>query len=65
MPDDPPTAPFAVTAEGDRFKVVDAEGRTQVVCADSANADQYAALMNQSYDRGFKAGYRHARRGST
>lgn len=55
-------AQFAVTPDGPRFKVVDTEGQTQVVCADAANADQYAALMNQSYQRGFKAGYRHARR---
>lgn len=55
---------FAVAPgpEGGQFKVVDAEGRTQLVCADAADADQYAVLMNQSYQRGFKAGYRQARR---
>ena len=52
---------FAVTPDGMKFKVVDAEGRTMIVCEEAANAEQYAALMNQSYQRGYKIGYHHGK----
>jgi len=49
---------YRVQPEGERFNVVDSEGRSVIVCGDSANADQYAVLMNQAFQRGFKAGVR-------
>ncbi|MSU59460.1 MAG: hypothetical protein EXS35_15035 [Pedosphaera sp.] len=55
-PDD--NLPYHVEPEGDRFKVVDGEGKVMIATSIAANAEQYAALMNQSYRRGFKAGYR-------
>ena len=54
--------PYRVATEGERFNVIDWEGKVAVVCADASNAGQYAALMNQSYRSGYKAGFRKARK---
>lgn len=58
-PEDKP--PYAVEPEDGRFRVVDGEGNTILVCGDAASAEQYAVLMNQAFRRGFSAGYREAR----
>jgi hypothetical protein len=58
-PDD--NEPYRVEAADDLFKVVDAAGEVILSCGDEANAGQYAALLNQGYRRGYKAGYRKAR----
>ncbi len=60
---DPAEAPFRPQAEQGRFRVVDAAGRVVLDCGDRASAEQYAALLNEAYRRGFKAGFRAARRG--
>jgi hypothetical protein len=62
MTDPDEKLPYRVEPAGDQFKVVDGEGNTIISCNTSANADQYAALMNQSYRRGYKAGFRNARK---
>lgn len=53
--------PYRVEPEGGRFKVVDGEGKAMITCGTGANADQYAALLNQSFRRGYKAGFRDAK----
>ena len=63
MVEDPEESPYKVEPEGERFRVFDFEGRTVMVCGDAANADQYAVLMNQAFQRGFKAGVRKQREG--
>lgn len=56
--------PYRVEPDGGRFKVMDWEDGTVMVCADEPSAGQYAALMNHAYRRGFKAGIRKARKPS-
>ena len=42
-------------------------GDEQAVCScrDEANAQQYVALLNEAYRRGYRHGYRTAKRGPT
>jgi hypothetical protein len=61
-PDD--QEPYRIEPDGGRFKVVDWEGAVVLICGDEPSAGQYAALMNQAYRRGFKAGIRKARKPS-
>jgi hypothetical protein len=58
MTEDTDQPAYLVQAEGERFCVVDREGRVVIVCGDAGNAEQYAVLMNQAYQRGFKDGVR-------
>ena len=53
--------PYRVEPDGGRFKVVDWNEGTVLICGDEPSAGQYAALMNEAYRRGFKAGIRKAR----
>ena len=53
---------YLVQPDGDGFKVVDWEGNVIITASSAANADQYAALLNQAYRRGYKAGFRTAKR---
>ena len=62
MTDPEEELPFRVQSDGARWRVVDREGNVLVTCGDAANAGQYAALMNQAYRHGYKAGFRNARR---
>lgn len=59
-PDESP--PYHVVPEDGQFHVVDWEGNSIVACSDAANAEQYAALMSQSFRSGYKAGFRKAKR---
>ena len=59
---DPAELPFRPQSEQGRFRVVDESGRIILECGDRASAEQYAALLNEAYRRGFKAGYRAAKR---
>ena len=54
--------PYHVEPDGGRFKVVDWNEGTVLNCGDEPSAGQYAALMNEAYRRGFKAGIRKARK---
>ncbi len=54
--------PYTVQPDQARFRVVDWEGNVMLTCGDSASAEQYAALMNQAFRRGFKAGFRKGRK---
>ena len=56
--------PYRIEPESGRFKVMDWEDGVVLVCGDEPSAGQYAALMNQAYRRGFKAGIRKARNSS-
>ena len=53
--------PYSTTSEDDRWVVRDQAGRAVVVCRDRANAEEYAALLNEAYNRGYKVGYREGR----
>ena len=54
-------SPFRLESEKNQIRVVDASGRIVLNCADPHSAEQYAALLNEAYRRGYKAGYRAAR----
>ena len=54
--------PYRIAADAARFNVVDWEDNLVLTCTDAQSAQQYTAMMNQAYRRGFKAGYRKARR---
>ena len=62
MTDPDENRPYRVAPEGDGFKIVDGEGNVIITSTTSANADQYAALLNQAYRRGYKAGFRNAKK---
>jgi hypothetical protein len=55
-------APFRINPTKDFFEVVDDTGRRIIVCKDKLSADQYAALLNEAFRRGYKAGFRDAKR---
>jgi hypothetical protein len=57
----PESAAFDVVAEADRFRVVNAAGRTVVVCRDERSAGEYAALLREAHAVGYKQGYRAGR----
>lgn len=60
MPDSE-TRPYTV-GENDGFHaVLDAAGEVVCTCGDAMNAHQYAVLLNQAYERGYKTGYRKAK----
>jgi hypothetical protein len=54
--------PYQVSATPGRFEVQDESGRTLVVCRDESSATDYAVLLSEAYRRGYKAGYRQAKR---
>jgi len=62
MTDHDENPPYHVESKANQFVVVDWEGNAIISCSTPTNADQYAALLNQAYRRGYKAGFRNARR---
>ena len=56
------TVPYTVQPEAKQFAVVDWEGAVVVVCGDAHSAEQYAVLMTKAFRRGYKAGFRTARK---
>lgn len=62
MTDETESPPYHVEPDGEGFQVVNESGRQMVACANCDNAEHYAALLNQAYQHGYKAGYRAAKR---
>ncbi len=58
--DDPP--PYRVERDGAQFRIVTTDGSTALTCGDERSAEQYTVLMNEAWHRGYKAGFRKARR---
>jgi hypothetical protein len=56
--------PYQVQSIESAIQVVDGSGRVVLNFGDRANAEQYAAMLNQAFERGFKAGYRAAKQKS-
>lgn len=54
---------YSIGRDGVQIRVLDWEGNTVLVCGDERSAEHYAAMMNEAFRRGFKAGYRKAKRG--
>lgn len=53
---------FAVEERDDTWVVIDIEGNVFLDCGGQGNAEHYAGILNQAYRRGYKAGYRAAKR---
>ncbi|MEO6739224.1 MAG: hypothetical protein ABIP20_03170 [Chthoniobacteraceae bacterium] len=51
-----------VEPDGVSFKVVDWEENVALHCSDKPSAEQYTVLLNQAFRRGYKVGFRKARR---
>jgi hypothetical protein len=41
-----------------KFEVLNDSGNVILVCQDEASATNYAVLLSEAYQRGYKAGYR-------
>jgi hypothetical protein len=52
--------PYVVEGQAGRFAVRNPAGRTVMVCRDEGSAAEYAVLLNEAYQRGYKAGYSQA-----
>ena len=55
--------PYRTQSTEGRAQVVDESGKVVLDCGNAslASAEQYAVLLNQAFQRGFKAGYRAAK----
>ena len=53
--------PYGVEIRANRFEVRDSAGRAILTCRDQASAVEYATLLSEAYQRGYKAGYRQVR----
>jgi hypothetical protein len=62
MTDPEEIPPYRVAPEGNGFRVLDTNDHVIITCSTAANAEQYAALLNEAYRRGYKAGFRNAKR---
>jgi hypothetical protein len=56
-------SPYRAQSTESRGQVVDETEKVILDCGNLASAEQYAALLNQAFQRGFKAGFRAAKRG--
>lgn len=54
--------PYRTQSTEGHARVVDESGKAVLDCGNVASAEQYATLLNQAFQRGFKAGYRAAKR---
>lgn len=54
--------PYEVRAEDDVYAVVDQNGREILRCRDKNSAAHYVVLLTEAFRRGYKLGYRAAKR---
>jgi hypothetical protein len=45
-----------------KFDVLNSSGAVVLVCHDEASATNYAVLLSEAFQRGYKAGYRDAKK---
>ena len=60
--DDERNTAYRVGAVEDGYAVSNSADRVIVVCRDEGSAIQYALLMNEAFEAGYKTGFRAARR---
>ena len=46
---------YVAAPRGERFEVLDGNGRVILTCSDQASAEHYAVLLSQAWESGFKA----------
>ena len=54
--------PHSIERQDGRFRVLDEAGRVLLSCLDEGSATHYVVLLNEAYRRGYKAGYRAAKK---
>lgn len=54
--------PYRVLPKDSTYCVVDDNDRTVLTCRDEPSAGHYVALLTQAFRRGYKVGFREARR---
>jgi len=57
-------SPYRTQSTEGHAQVVDETGKVVLDCGNLASAEQYAVLLNQTFQRGFKSGFRAAKRSS-
>ena len=55
---------YRVYEDESGFRVMDDNGQTVVTCRDKRSAEHYATLLQRAYNKGYRAGFRLARRGA-
>ena len=55
---------YEVSEDEAGFRVQDAAGVNIMTCRDRRSAEHYAVLLNRAFRKGYKLGFRVARRGS-
>jgi hypothetical protein len=58
------TAPHLhrITERDGKFDVLNSSGAVVLVCHDEASATNYAVLLSEAFQRGYKAGYRDGKK---
>ena len=56
--DEPERHVYRVHERGGKFEVLDDSGNAVLVCQDEASATNYAVLLGEAYQRGYRMGYR-------
>ncbi len=54
--------PYRVHEKNGMWSVVDDDGQMVCACGAEANAEHYVVLLNQAHERGYRRGYRDAKR---
>ena len=53
---------YRVNERDGKFEVLNVSGSVVLVCEDDASATNYAVLLSEAYQRGYKAGYREGKK---
>ena len=60
--ENPQTPLYHVNERDGNFDVISDSGNTVLTCGDEATATNYAVLLTEAYQRGYKVGYRDAKK---
>ena len=53
---------YHVVEESGKFRVIDPQGQSIMVCHDDQSADHYASMLTKAFRQGYRTGFRDARR---
>ncbi|MCO6457114.1 MAG: hypothetical protein J5I93_17600 [Pirellulaceae bacterium] len=56
--------PYAIDQDETGYRVLDDTGQVVIRCRERASAEHYAELLTRAYRKGYRLGFRAARRGS-
>jgi hypothetical protein len=63
--EDPERQLYRVNERDGTFEVLNDSGNVALVCNDEPSAANYAVLLSEAYQRGYKVGYRDAKKLAT